>query len=452
MSDETKTPQAGEYWFPKRGKPFLCIAANDRGDTVWKDWVDTYYLYGDDCMWKHWHHEPRCDSFDWVEQPAIDPGEGWELLPVGTMLQEGDEFESGGDWNKTCYPGTKSIQGWTYRRRKQTAEVWPKYYEALYQGHAYIKRLSEAKYIIVNTDGTEGMEFKWKSHIGDNRKQITEAEALARVKPAEQWPKYVIHSDQTCRWYIKRISETNCQYVSCSGEHDSDEWTGYSDHLVDSGTWREVTEAEALARVKPAEPAAAESPDDWVETTDPEYVLRAAIDEVWYSVENIGSEWQQVYPSAGMKLGDSQYEKARCRRRDLPAQPAPIDHERWFMWSDDRYPIAFVKRAGGKVFNLNVDGMFKTSDDWGASYEENLINGEMIEVTEESAKAYLKRPRRKIIDPPAPQPKRIPVRLFVSADVRWGDRYIVSVKDGNPNPERHQEIKFDRSGFYVEGE
>lgn len=71
-------------------------------------------------------------------------------------------------------------------------------------------------------------------------------------------------------------------------------------------------------------------------------------------------------------------------------KPSP---DRWFIWSDNRYPIAFVKHADGKVQNLNVDLVFKQSDDWNQSYEDQLTNGELVEVTEFSAKEYLKRPR-----------------------------------------------------------
>ena len=89
-----------------------------------------------------------------------------------------------------------------------------------------------------------------------------------------------------------------------------------------------------------------ESPDDWVEITDPEHVLREGIDEVWYSFKTIVNEWQQVFPSAGMKLEDSQYRKARCRRRDLPplpaAQPSRVPVRLWVhkdSRNDDRYNV-----------------------------------------------------------------------------------------------------------------
>lgn len=481
MGNETKTPERDEWWLynANHNCRLFIVGANSSGHMVGEDRDGNYEVFDGrgNMAVEFWHHEPRCTGFDWEEPPAIDPGDGWELLPVGTVLEEGDEYESGGDWNKTCYPGTKSIQGWTYRRRKP---------------------------------------------------------------PAEVWVRYVVNTDESCRWYIKRISANSSQHVSSTEVEPPQRWGGYQDSLVESGSWIEVTEAEAIARVKPAEPvnpamkalhelaitagidplgldpsdiaekliakqqvtgcsgespdsvpenrparevireivrliadssmtdeesadmafqigkqwlddnpedpppfakpftdarsgmgirnnnASVESPDDWVEL-NPEHVLRKDIDQVQY---NSDCPWYPVDKSAGQRL----------------AQPAPIDHERWFMWSDDRYPIAFVKRAGGKVFNLNVDGMFKTSDDWGASYEEKLINGEMIEVTEESAKAYLKRPRRKIIDPPAPQPKRTPVRLWHNPDSEDG---MVFVSDVRVLAE-DQEIKCGPSGFYVE--
>jgi hypothetical protein len=77
----------------------------------------------------------------------------------------------------------------------------------------------------------------------------------------------------------------------------------------------EVTESEALARVTPPEPV--ESPDDWVEITDSEHVLRKTIDMVQY---DDSSHWYPVDESTGAKLKDVRFKKARCRRKDVPAK------------------------------------------------------------------------------------------------------------------------------------
>lgn len=135
--------------------------------------------------------------------------------------------------------------------------------------------------------------------------------------------------------------------------------------------------------------------------------------------------------------------------------PFPEQHpDRWFIWSDNRYPIAFVKHASGQVFNLNVDSILKQSDDWDGGYEEQLANGELVEVTEFSAKAFLKRPRSasQIPKHEPPKPNRIPVRLY------WYYGNVVACfAHSPPTDPSFVEIKLDPqmiisgSGFYVEG-
>lgn len=131
----------------------------------------------------------------------------------------------------------------------------------------------------------------------------------------------------------------------------------------------------------------------------------------------------------------------------------PLQPDRWFIWSDDRYPIAFVKHADGKVQNLNVDSILKSSDDWNKVYEAQLASGELVEVTEFSAKAYLKIPRSasQIPKHEPPKPNRIPVRLY------WYDGNVVArYVHTPPTDPSFVEIKLDPqmiisgSGFYVE--
>lgn len=133
-------------------------------------------------------------------------------------------------------------------------------------------------------------------------------------------------------------------------------------------------------------------------------------------------------------------------------KPSP---DRWFIWSDNRYPIAFVKHDDGKVQNLNVDLVLKQSDDWHHGYEEQLTNGELVEVTEFSAKAFLKQPRSasQIPKHEPPKPNRIPVRQY------WYDGNVVARYGHTPPTDpSFIEIKLDPemiisgSGFYVEGQ
>jgi len=390
MTTEQKQPQAGEWWIAPSGIIVRIFGTKINGQILYESDIGGSCHSAKAEWWSEWHHEPRCTGFNWV---APEP----ETFP----------------------------QYWT------TMDSQDSYV-------AYVRRINAGQFVIVKRDGTDGITCRWSEFDAKHRTRLTPEEAAAlivrpdppAIDPGEGWELLqkgdVIKANDD---YFDKHNQRWCPTIS-AGLKVGEQFT--------MGAYR---------RRKPT--AAVESPDDWVEITDPEHVLREGIDEVWYSFEEIVNEWQQVFPSAGMKLIDSQYKLARCRRRDFPAPPAPIEQERWFMWSDDRYPIAFVKRTGGKVFNLNVDGLFKTSDDWGQGYEEKLTNGELIEVTESSAKAYLRRPRRKIIDPQSPQPKRTPVRLWKSPD---DNRQIVWACSEDMSNDSWQEIKFYGSGFYVEGE
>ena len=54
---------------------------------------------------------------EWTEPPAIDPGEGYELLPVGTVLEDGDQFKLTRGWRDTESPGCTVDAGDCYRRK-----------------------------------------------------------------------------------------------------------------------------------------------------------------------------------------------------------------------------------------------------------------------------------------------------------------------------------------------
>jgi len=122
MSDETKTPQPGEWWRAKdlTENAFIC-GFDEVGDPVVKRAADIYD-YEMSVFLHHWHHEQRCTGFDWIEPPAIDPGEGWELLSVGTVLEDGDEFLKGETWIPTGNAKKDTVNWNTYRRKIKPAE------------------------------------------------------------------------------------------------------------------------------------------------------------------------------------------------------------------------------------------------------------------------------------------------------------------------------------------
>ena len=88
---ETKTPKAGEWWLRNSGGRIFFICGFDPEGWV-VHWNEDVGFFSSQMRFfcKEFRHEPRCTGFGWVE-PAIDPGEGYELLPVGTMLQWYDQ-------------------------------------------------------------------------------------------------------------------------------------------------------------------------------------------------------------------------------------------------------------------------------------------------------------------------------------------------------------------------
>ena len=209
-----------------------------------------------------------------VEPPAIDPGEGWELLPVGTMLEQGDEFLEGKTWILTGNASKDKVKCNTYRRKSKpvpaqttvSAHDWPE--DASHENGNYESVMSSSAYV--------------------NRQQLTEAEALARVPPAESRDGDCIH---------------DIPLNPVPGK------------VVATGT----------VKLTPVE-----SPDDWVEITDPGHVLRAGVDQLrvsvivrTFSAGHGGFRWEYAKRSAGSCLSDIGVRECRCRRRDLPvAVPA----------------------------------------------------------------------------------------------------------------------------------
>jgi hypothetical protein len=336
MSDETKTPQPGEFWVHRNGLDIAYfIGKAPCGQMVWQCAGDNVEI--GDLDWSGWHPEPRCTGFDWVEPPAIDPGEGWELLSVGTVLQDGDEFQSvSGDWLPTANEGRVSLPGWTYRRKIKPSEVWPKYYVCdTWTHHAYIVRSQCKALDVVKKDGTvEPGNRKWDICEANNvtrgaYKEVTKQEAQQRLetycKPAEVWPKWYVHNDPSRDWCVEQFKEDRCRVHRATGVKDDQLWIEMYNVHVNDGTWLKVTEAEALARVTPIEPV--ESPDDWV--TQDRVPARPGIDQRAYADGTRVTLWEDAKcldwdkPAMhGTKINNTTLE-IRCRRKDLPAkQPA----------------------------------------------------------------------------------------------------------------------------------
>jgi hypothetical protein len=380
MSDETKTPQPGEWWVDKNDFDIAYfIGKAPCGQMVWQCAGDDVEV--GDLDWSGWRHEPRCDSFDWVEPPAIDPGEGWELLPVGTVLEECDEALHSGKWYRTIYAGMEYREGDgnIYRRKIKPAIDPGEGYELLLVG-TVLEKGDQVQYETMTGKAWCDTVYAGE-RIGDAVHRM--GPYRRKIKPpAEVWPKWHVPTETI----ISHRSESPVAYFRRDQAYKRDEKNGET-FLADgtSFTWNdwtqdgtaiEVTEAEALARVTPSPEFCSicgvhfvvtgtkacrectqyaiettgcpvDSPDDWVEITDPSHMPRDGVD--WFNGGSNNS-WI-VHEARHVRSTLGEYQKSwcggkfRCRRKDLPAKQPATKRVPVRMWvhrdsrNDDRYNV-----------------------------------------------------------------------------------------------------------------
>jgi hypothetical protein len=246
------------------------------------------------------------------EPTPIDPGEGWDLLPDGTVVEDGDDASNNGiAWGKTWSPG---------------------------------RRVGDA-----------GM-----------------ANFYRRRKPVAQWPKYYVDKDPKSNWsgtaYVRRDSDRVFVDVGIDGGKCQQSWdTDLRLKFVREGQWLEVTKAEALARVKPTttDRTPVESPDDWVRQD--QVLARLEMDVVWWG-DNPPADKNQwcIVSSEGLAVGkmhgyytasDGDKLNVACRRKDLPASPKQLPVSLWVpqriraeaaSWAVRCTPAGVVYTDGGR--------------------------------------------------------------------------------------------------------
>jgi hypothetical protein len=253
-----------------------------------------------------------------IKHPPIDPGEGWELLPVGTVLEDGDEHKHGDGWCPTCFAGTLYCEGDgnIYRRRKPM-ETWPKYYICGTWDHAaYVRNDSDGRITTIYRDGSEcrwDVETKLTAVLPEGWREVTEA--LARVKPVEPVATDRTPDNRTAREAIKAMLKILNETVGVDADHNAEAFCVGEQWLTDN--------PEAVERIAaPPVTAAIESPDDWV--TQDRVPYRSGVDECrwsdsekWLSGQSGVSTYR--HGQAGPSYGNGF--QIRCRRRDLPPQP-----------------------------------------------------------------------------------------------------------------------------------
>ena len=311
---EAKTPLPGEYWVSDDGSLIRIVGVKLNGGVIYENQAGFSFQFNSMIQWRH---EPRCTGFDWVEPKLLTPGEGYELLPVGTVLECGDEFLIGKEWVMTGnYGEDYSVLRNTYRRKIKPVESWPKYYRGdnWCSINAYVRFDDEYHEAIwVAADGTERVFHGERFHTIPERieenswREITEAEALGRVKPESDPPPFSkpFTNPRSGMGIRKEPVETLQQLCEFCTQP-----------LTDDGRclFSPCVACDIQADIEPVE-----SPDDWVEITDHGHVVRSYIDQVLVSAYG-GHSWVYAVISGGSCLGDLGIRKCRCRRRDLPVQ------------------------------------------------------------------------------------------------------------------------------------
>lgn len=141
MSGEQTKPQVGEWWEQNDGTRYLCLANNALGETVWQTESGGFNIQLDDYCWKHWTHLPDCDSWDWKP-------ETWPKFYI--------DVEAERNWNNLAYVKHNSDEDFDFE---------------YHNGINYRESWRTEQMLVFIASG------QWI--------EVTEGEALARIKPPE---------------------------------------------------------------------------------------------------------------------------------------------------------------------------------------------------------------------------------------------------------------------------
>lgn len=93
---ETKTPDPGEYWISDDGSIIRIVGVKLNGGVIYENQAGFSFQFN---SMTNWRYEARCDSFNWVEPPAVDLGES----PDDWVTQDRCAVRCGSDevrWSK----------------------------------------------------------------------------------------------------------------------------------------------------------------------------------------------------------------------------------------------------------------------------------------------------------------------------------------------------------------
>lgn len=405
-----QVPGPNQYWEHIKSKDRAYFIGRD------PDGMMVFQCEGDavevgNLDWSGWRHIPGCTGWDW--EPEEYP-QYW--TPRNTIDYLYVVVESPTVWKAVTKAGT--IEDWTHR-------------------------------VFNNV----------------NRTRLTEQEALALLDnaepvPAETWPKYYICNIHSPGYY-RCDSEYEVWHIATNA---TEKQKTPASTLRNKAIWTEVTEAEAKARVaKPAEPAIEVqflpvAPEmDWV--VQDRVPARNHVDE-WCWCKRGSSPGHFYYGFGGWSgtimhghVEGDEVLHLRCRRKDLPPVPAPVEETfpQWYILKESEIrswvPRWAIKRTGEETsIRYVMDGVevLQSREPWTGGCDA----WECCTATE----AY-DRLGTGILPPEPADKRRVPVKLWVTYRLNdEGGDWPVRATQADQTCQNWKEIKFDGNGAFIEVE
>ena len=323
---ETKTPQAGEYWVSDDGSIIRIVGTKLNGGVIYENQAGFSFQFN---SMTNWRHEPRCDSFDWVEPPA--ESRTLSAAEYNAMLKKlADQNPPPKSWYDgtpefcvicgahSVIPGTKACS-----ECAEYAIESPDDWVEITDPEHVIRAIDQ-----VNARGNG--DGGWSAAYSSIGSMVKDNEYLIVRCRRKDLP--VLVTPEPCAM---------CGDVSC-----------------DCDCYKYAVEATGCP---------VESPDDWVEITNSDHKLRAGIDEF-----RNARGWAFVRESHGKTARQAGFLNVRCRRKDLPVPMTrqsvaevctsePVKTPNVVTWGGT---VPSAKRVPVRLFLDDRNNMFAIRGEW----------------------------------------------------------------------------------------